>query len=80
MQKMTTAELRQAFIHYFEQKEHTHVSSSALVPENDPTLLFTNAGMNQFKDVFQQEQRPYQRATTSQRCVVQVVSTMTLIM
>ncbi|MFK5985707.1 MAG: alanine--tRNA ligase [Pseudomonadota bacterium] len=66
----STAELRQAFLDYFNQQEHQLVSSSSLVPGNDPTLLFTNAGMVQFKDVFLgQEQRKYARATSSQRCV-----------
>ncbi|KJS20310.1 MAG: alanyl-tRNA synthetase [Clostridiaceae bacterium BRH_c20a] len=63
-------ELRKKFINYFESKGHNHVSSSSLVPHNDPTLLFTNAGMNQFKDVFVGlEKRPYVRAVTSQKCV-----------
>ncbi len=67
---MKTAELRQAFLDYFRQQGHTVVASSSLVPENDPTLLFTNAGMNQFKDVFLgREERDYTRATTSQKCV-----------
>ncbi len=67
---MKTSEIRSAFLEYFEQKGHARVASSALVPGNDPTLLFTNAGMVQFKDVFLgQENREYQRATTSQRCV-----------
>lgn len=66
----TSAELREAFLAYFEQKKHQRVPSSSLVPANDPTLLFTNAGMVQFKDVFLgQDQRTYQRATSSQRCV-----------
>jgi len=66
----TTAELRQAFIDYFAKNEHKIVASSSLVPGNDPTLLFTNAGMVQFKDVFLgQEKRNYVRATSSQRCV-----------
>tara|TARA_B100001094_G_scaffold188380_1_gene182581 strand:- start:1076 stop:3826 length:2751 start_codon:yes stop_codon:yes gene_type:complete len=70
MQKMTTAELRNAFLSYFEQHQHQVEASSSLVPENDPTLLFTNAGMNQFKDVFLGlESRSYQRAVTAQRCV-----------
>ncbi|MFZ5943346.1 MAG: alanine--tRNA ligase [Bacillota bacterium] len=63
-------ELRSKFIKYFESKGHAHISSSSLVPHNDPTLLFTNAGMNQFKDVFLGlEKRPYVRAVTSQKCV-----------
>jgi len=67
---LTGKEIRQMFIKYFEGKGHTHVASSSLVPYNDPTLLFTNAGMNQFKDVFLGlEKRPYTRATTSQKCV-----------
>ena len=66
----TTAEIRKAFLDYFEQHEHTLVDSSPLVPGNDPTLLFTNAGMVQFKDVFiGREKRNYSRATSSQRCV-----------
>lgn len=66
----TSAELRQAFLNYFENKNHEVVASSSLVPGNDPTLLFTNAGMVQFKDVFLgRDQRSYQRATSSQRCV-----------
>ena len=67
---LTGKEIRQMFIKYFESKGHTHVASSSLVPYNDPTLLFTNAGMNQFKDVFLGlEKRDYTRATTSQKCV-----------
>lgn len=67
---MNTAELRKAFLEYFEERGHTVVPSSPLVPGNDPTLLFTNAGMVQFKETFLgQEQRPYTRATSSQRCV-----------
>ena len=67
---MNTSELRQAFLDYFVQQGHTVVPSSSLVPHNDPTLLFTNAGMVQFKDVFLgQEQRPYRRAVTVQRCL-----------
>jgi alanyl-tRNA synthetase len=67
---MKTAELRQAFLDYFRQQGHTIVPSSSLVPADDPTLLFTNAGMNQFKDVFLgREQRDYSRATSSQKCV-----------
>jgi alanyl-tRNA synthetase len=67
---MTSAEVREAFLAYFEKQQHARVASSSLVPHDDPTLLFTNAGMNQFKDVFLgQEQRDYQRACSSQRCV-----------
>ncbi len=67
---MNSSEIRQQFLDYFKTKGHTIVASSPLVPGNDPTLLFTNSGMVQFKDVFLgQEQRPYKRATTSQRCV-----------
>ncbi len=66
----TAAEIRQAFLDYFKSKGHTPVESSALLPQNDPTLLFTNAGMVQFKDVFLgQETRPYTRATSSQKCM-----------
>lgn len=66
----STAEIRQAFLDFFHSKGHQVVTSSSLVPNNDPTLLFTNAGMNQFKDVFLgQDKRDYSRATTSQRCV-----------
>ncbi|AVP92051.1 alanine--tRNA ligase [Aeromonas rivipollensis] len=67
---MSTSELRAAFLEYFRSQGHQVVSSSSLVPHNDPTLLFTNAGMNQFKDVFLgAEKRAYNRATTAQRCV-----------
>ena len=67
---MKSAEIRSQFLEYFQENGHTIVSSSPLIPGNDPTLLFTNAGMVQFKDVFTgEETRPYQRATTSQRCV-----------
>ncbi|SDW54334.1 alanine--tRNA ligase [Marinobacter mobilis] len=67
---MKTADLRQAFFDYFQHQGHTVVPSSSLVPADDPTLLFTNAGMNQFKDVFLgREQRDYSRATTAQKCV-----------
>jgi alanyl-tRNA synthetase len=66
----STAEIRQAFLDFFHSKGHQVVASSSLVPNNDPTLLFTNAGMNQFKDVFLGlDKRNYSRATTSQRCV-----------
>ena len=67
---MKTSELRQKFLKFFETKDHTVVHSSSLVPHDDPTLLFTNAGMNQFKDVFLGfDKRPYSRATTAQKCV-----------
>ena len=67
---MSAADVRRAFLDYFAAAGHTVVASSSLVPGNDPTLLFTNAGMVQFKDVFLgQDQRPYVRATSSQRCV-----------
>src|SRR5258708_7484153 len=67
---MTGHEIRRKFLEYFEARGHRVVPSSSLVPANDPTLLFTNAGMNQFKDVFTgQEQRDYSRATSAQKCV-----------
>ena len=67
---MTSSEIRQRFLDYFARNGHQIVASSPLVPANDPTLLFTNAGMVQFKDVFLgQDKRAYNRATTSQRCV-----------
>jgi len=70
MKSMTSNELRQAFLDFFHDNDHEVVASSPLVPGNDPTLLFTNAGMVQFKDVFLgSEKRNYQRAATSQRCV-----------
>jgi alanyl-tRNA synthetase len=70
MNLSTVSGIRQAFIDYFVSKGHTHVASSSLVPGDDPTLLFTNAGMNQFKDCFLgKEKRNYVRAVTSQRCV-----------
>src|SRR5258706_14699832 len=67
---MTGSQVRQKFLDYFSARGHRVVRSSSLVPANDPTLLFTNAGMNQFKDVFLgREQRDYARAATSQKCV-----------
>src|ERR1700732_209479 len=67
---MTGNEIRQKFLDYFAAQGHKIVRSSSLVPANDPTLLFTNAGMNQFKDVFTGvEKRDYSRATTAQKCV-----------
>jgi len=67
---MNTADIREAFLSYFETKEHTRVASSSLVPADDPTLLFTNAGMNQYKETFLGlEPRDYQRAVTAQKCV-----------
>ncbi len=67
---MTASEIREKFLTYFEEKHHTIVSSSSLVPKEDPSLLFTNAGMVQFKNFFLgQEERGYRRATTSQKCV-----------
>ncbi len=67
---MTAAQVREAFLSFFEKQGHRRVASSPLVPQNDPTLLFTNAGMVQFKDVFTgREKRDYTRATTSQKCV-----------
>jgi alanyl-tRNA synthetase len=70
MQTRTGNEIREAFLRFFESKGHRRVHSSSLVPANDPTLLFTNAGMNQFKDLFLgAERREYSRATTSQKCV-----------
>ena len=66
----TSADIRKAFLDFFQERGHAIVPSSSLVPANDPTLLFTNAGMVQFKDVFLgREERPYTRATSSQRCV-----------
>ena len=68
--KMKSSEIRQKFLQFFQSKGHTIVPSSSLVPGNDPTLLFTNSGMVQFKDVFTaKETRSYSRATSSQRCV-----------
>jgi alanyl-tRNA synthetase len=67
---MKAAEIRSTFLQYFESKGHTIVASSPVIPGDDPTLLFTNAGMNQFKDVFLgNDRRPYSRATTSQKCI-----------
>ena len=67
---MTSNELRSSFLHFFERQGHRIVPSSPLVPHDDPTLLFTNAGMNQFKDLFLgRERRDYARATTSQKCM-----------
>jgi len=67
---MTSQEIRASFLKYFEQRRHAIVASSSLVPSEDPTLLFTNAGMNQFKDLFLgKEKRGYTRATTSQKCM-----------
>src|SRR3954467_10803350 len=67
---MNTKEIRKKFVDYFVSKGHQHVPSSSLVPGDDPTLLFTNAGMNQFKDVFLgAEKRDYCRAVTAQKCV-----------
>src|SRR5580692_11493670 len=70
MQFRSGSEIREMFLKFFETKGHRRVHSSSLVPANDPTLPFTNAGMNQFKDVFLgAERRDYTRATTSQKCV-----------
>ena len=67
---MKSTEVRERFLRYFEERQHRRVPSSSLIPAEDPTLLFTNAGMNQFKDVFTgREKRDYVRATTSQKCV-----------
>ena len=67
---MRSRDIRRGFLDYFQRQGHTIVSSSSLVPGDDPTLLFTNAGMNQFKDAFLgREKRPYTRATTSQKCM-----------
>ncbi len=70
MKNPTAAEIREGFLRFFEERGHRRVPSSSLVPQNDPTLLFTNAGMVQFKDVFTgREKRDYSRATTAQKCV-----------
>jgi alanyl-tRNA synthetase len=70
MKNLTAAQIRDAFLRFFEARGHRRVASSSLVPQNDPTLLFTNAGMVQFKDVFTgREKRDYRRATSSQKCV-----------
>src|SRR5690242_21728925 len=70
MRKLSGNEIREMFLRFFEEKGHRRVRSSSLVPHGDPTLLFTNAGMNQFKDVFLGlEKRDYNRATTAQKCV-----------
>ena len=70
MKHLTTSQIRQLFLDFFHEHGHEIVASSSLVPENDPTLLLTNAGMNQFKDVFLGvEKRAYSRATTSQKCM-----------
>jgi alanyl-tRNA synthetase len=67
---MNSADIRERFLRFFESKQHTIVTSSPVVPGDDPTLLFTNAGMNQFKDVFLGfDKRPYQRAVTAQKCI-----------
>ena len=76
---MKSADIRRTFLEFFQEHGHEIVPSSPLVPGNDPTLLFTNAGMVQFKDVFTgREQRSYHRAVTSQRCVRAGGSTTTL--
>ena len=67
---LSARDVRRSFIRYFEQQAHTAVKSGSLVPEKDPTLMFTNAGMNQFKDTFTgRETRSYTRATSSQKCM-----------
>ncbi len=70
MKTLSAAQIREAFLRFFEERGHRRVASAALVPQNDPTLLFTNSGMVQFKDVFTgREKRDYTRATTAQKCV-----------
>src|SRR3954468_22032213 len=70
MEYMSSREIRRRYLDFFAKRGHTIVPSSSLVPSNDPTLLFTTAGMVQFKDVFlAKEKRPYARATTCQKCV-----------
>src|SRR5688572_13136416 len=70
MQSQSSSAVRQAFLEFFRERGHEVVKSSSLVPSDDPTLLFVNAGMVQFKDVFTgREQRPYRRATSSQKCI-----------
>ena len=70
MKQLTSNEIRYIFLEFFKEKNHTIVSSSSLVPNNDPTLLFTNAGMNQFKDYFLGQKKPkFLRAVTSQKCI-----------
>ncbi|HET6266970.1 MAG TPA: alanine--tRNA ligase-related protein, partial [Acidobacteriota bacterium] len=67
---LTGNQIRETFLKFFEDKGHRRVPSSSLIPANDPTILFANAGMNQFKNVFLgTEKRPYNRATTCQKCV-----------
>ncbi|TFH00791.1 MAG: alanine--tRNA ligase, partial [Calditrichales bacterium] len=67
---MTSKEIRQSFIDFFKEKDHTHVPSAPVVPQDDPTLLFTNAGMNQFKDIFLGKgSRKYTRAVDTQKCI-----------
>src|SRR5882762_4250949 len=67
---MNSKEIRKSFIHFFEQRGHTVVPSAPVIPHDDPTLMFTNAGMNQFKDVFLGTgTRPYKRAVNSQKCI-----------
>ena len=77
---MKSSEVRQKFLEFFETHGHTIIPSSPLVPGNDPTLLFTNAGMVQFKDVFLgQDKRPYVRAASAQRCVRESCSSLRML-